>query len=58
MCYEATIASAGGDKTTLAKSHIISLEDAATNWYSSLLLNFQGFHMKPNTEEGILSYAQ
>jgi hypothetical protein len=36
MCYEATIASAGGDKATLAKSLIISLEDAVTNWYSRL----------------------
>jgi hypothetical protein len=58
MCYEAAITSAGGDKATLAKSLIISLEDAATNWYSRLLsgyiyswqqlkekfmLNFQGF---------------
>jgi hypothetical protein len=34
MCYEATIASAGGVKATLAKSLIISLEDATTNWYS------------------------
>jgi hypothetical protein len=39
MCYEATMASAGGDKATLAKSLIISLEDAATNWYSRLLLD-------------------
>jgi hypothetical protein len=29
MCYEAAIASTGGDKATLAKSLIISLEDAA-----------------------------
>jgi hypothetical protein len=36
MCYEATIASAGGDDATLAKSLIISLEDAAENWYSKL----------------------
>jgi hypothetical protein len=38
MCYEATMASAGGDKATLTKSLIISLEDAVTNWYSRLLL--------------------
>jgi hypothetical protein len=31
MCYEATIASVGGDDATLAKSLIISLEDAAIN---------------------------
>jgi hypothetical protein len=37
MSYEAAIASVGGDKTTLAKSLIISLEDAATNWYSRLV---------------------
>jgi hypothetical protein len=29
MCYEAAIASAGGDEATLAKSLIISLEDTA-----------------------------
>jgi hypothetical protein len=34
MCYEAVIASARGDESTLAKSLIISLEDAAANWYS------------------------
>jgi hypothetical protein len=28
MCYEATIASSGGDEATLAKSFIISLEVA------------------------------
>jgi hypothetical protein len=33
---EATIASASGDDATLAKSLIISLEDAAVNWYSRL----------------------
>jgi hypothetical protein len=58
MSYKAAIASAGGDEATLAKSLIISLEDAAINWYSRLppgciyswpqlkekfLLNFQGF---------------
>jgi hypothetical protein len=58
MSYEAAIASVGGDKATLAKSLIISLEDVAANWYSRLLpgciyswqqfkekfmLNFQGF---------------
>jgi hypothetical protein len=31
MCYEAAIASAGGDDDTLAKSFIISLEGAAAN---------------------------
>jgi hypothetical protein len=37
MCYEVTIASAGGDEATLTKSLIISLEDVAANWYSGLL---------------------
>jgi hypothetical protein len=37
MCYEAAIASAGGDEATLAKSLIISLEDASANWYSRLM---------------------
>jgi hypothetical protein len=36
MSYEATIASARGDKVTLAKSLIIAFEDAAANWYSRL----------------------
>jgi hypothetical protein len=38
LCYEAAIASVGGDKATLVKSLIISLEDATTNWYSRLSL--------------------
>jgi hypothetical protein len=36
LCYEAAIALAGGDEATLAKSLIISLEDATTNLYSRL----------------------
>jgi hypothetical protein len=36
MSYETAIASFGGDKTTLAKSFIISLENAAANWYARL----------------------
>jgi hypothetical protein len=36
MCYKAAIALAEGDEATLAKSLIISLEDAAANWYSRL----------------------
>jgi hypothetical protein len=73
ICYEAAIASAGGDEATLAKSPIISLEDAAANWYSKLLprciyswqhlkdkflLNFQGFQAELDTEEDFLSCAQ
>jgi hypothetical protein len=72
MCYEAAIASAGGDTATLVKSLIISLEDPTTNWYSRLppgciyssqqlkekfLLNFQGFHAELNMEEDFLSCA-
>jgi hypothetical protein len=40
MCYEAAIASAGGDEATLTKSFVISLEDAAANWYSRLPLRY------------------
>jgi hypothetical protein len=73
MCYEAAIASAGGDEATLSKSLIFSLEDAATKWYSRLLLkcifswqqlkenfllNFQGFQEELSTEEDFLSCAQ
>jgi hypothetical protein len=70
MSYEATIASAKGDEATITKSVIISLEDAAANWYSKLppgciyswpklkekfLLNFQGFQVEHNSEEDFLS---
>jgi hypothetical protein len=73
MCYEATIASTGGDDATLIKSLIISFEDATTNWYSQLrsrciyswqqlkekfLLNFQGFQMELSIEEDFISCAQ
>jgi hypothetical protein len=73
MCYEATIASAGGDEATLTTSLIISLEDATANWCSRVpprciyslpqlkekfLLNFQGLQVKLNTEEDFLSCAQ
>jgi hypothetical protein len=58
MFYEASIASAAGDNTTLAKSVIIVLENAIANWYARLqprsitswvqlkekfLVNFQDF---------------
>jgi hypothetical protein len=58
MSYEAAIALLGGDETTPAKSIIISLKNAAANWYARLpprsitswaqlkekfLINFQGF---------------
>jgi hypothetical protein len=36
MWYEAAIALAGEDESTIAKSLIISLEDVAANWYSRL----------------------
>jgi hypothetical protein len=36
MSYEATIASFSGDETTLTKSFIKSLENAAANWYARL----------------------
>jgi hypothetical protein len=73
MCYKAAIALASGDDVTLVKSLIISLEDAATNWYSRLppkciyswqqlkekfLLNFQGFQAEFSTEEDFLSCTQ
>jgi hypothetical protein len=34
MSYEAAIALFGGDETTLAKSFIILLKNAAANWYA------------------------
>jgi hypothetical protein len=66
MSYEVAIALSGGDDTTLAKSFIISLENAAANWYARLLprsiaawpqlkekilVNFQGFQVDLSTEE-------
>jgi len=58
MAYEATIASAGGDDSTMAKSFIMACEGFVANWYSylpqqsinnwhqlkgRLLQDFQGF---------------
>jgi hypothetical protein len=37
MSYEVAIASFEGDDTTLAKSFIISLKNAAAKWYARLL---------------------
>jgi hypothetical protein len=66
MSYEAAIGSCGGDDTTLAKSFIISLDNAVANWYARLpprsimswaqlkekfLVNFQGFQAGITTEE-------
>jgi hypothetical protein len=36
MSYEVAIALSGGEDTTLAKSFIISLENATANWYARL----------------------
>jgi hypothetical protein len=73
MYYKAVIALAGGDKATLRKSLITSLEDGAANWYSRLsprciyswqqlkdkfLLNFQGFQVELDTKEDFLFCAQ
>jgi hypothetical protein len=73
MSYEAMIALSGGDDTTLAKSFIISLENAAANWYARLpprynaswaqlkekfLVNFQGFQADLSTEEDLFSCQQ
>jgi hypothetical protein len=63
----------GGDDTTLTKSFIVSLEDAAVNWYArslprsiaswaqlkeKFLVNFQGFQVDLSTEEDFLSCHQ
>jgi hypothetical protein len=70
MSYEAAIASFGGDETTLTKSFIISLKNAAANWYARLpsrsiksweqlkekfLVNFMGFQADIITEEDFFS---
>jgi hypothetical protein len=62
MSYQVTVASAGGDDATMAKSFIIALEGPALTWYPRLpplsidywrslrdkfLLNFQGY--RPDT---------
>jgi hypothetical protein len=66
MSYEAMIALSEGDDTTLTKSFIIFLENAAANWYARLpsrsiaswvqlkekfIVNFQGFQADLSTEE-------
>ena len=58
MAYEATIASAGGDDSTMTKSFVMACEGSVANWYSylppqsinnwyqlkgKLLQDFQGF---------------
>jgi hypothetical protein len=63
MSYQVTVASSGGDNTTMAKSFIIALEGPALTWYTRLpplsidswrslwdkfLLNFQGY--RPDTD--------
>jgi hypothetical protein len=73
MSYKATIASFGGDDTTLTKSFITSLKNAKANWYARLpprsiiswaqlkekfLVNFQGFHVDIITEEDFFSCQQ
>jgi hypothetical protein len=73
MCYEAAIASGGGDEATLAKSLIISLEDVVANWYSRIpsgciyscqqlkekfMINSQGFQAELHMKEDFLSCAQ
>jgi hypothetical protein len=73
MCYEAAIASLGGNDTTFAKSFIISLKSIVTNWYMILqprsitswgqfkdkfLVKFHGFHAELSTEEDFLSCQQ
>jgi hypothetical protein len=73
MTYKVAIASFGGDETTLAKSFIISLKNAAANWYARLpprsitswaqlkekfLVNFQGFQADISTEEDFFSCQQ
>jgi hypothetical protein len=70
MSYEAAIASFGGDKTTVAKSFIISLENVGANWYARLpprsmtswsqlkekfLVNFKGFQADVSIEEDFFS---
>jgi hypothetical protein len=73
MSYEAVIASIGGDQATLVKSLIISLDDAATNWYSrhppgciytwphlkeKFLLNIRRFQAELDLAEDFLSCIQ
>jgi hypothetical protein len=73
MSYKAVIASFGRDDTTLTKLFIISLKNAATNWYARLpprsitswaqlkekfLVNFQGFQADITTEDDFFSCQQ
>jgi chaperone required for assembly of F1-ATPase len=73
MSYEAAIALFGGDETTIAKSFIISLENAVANWHARLplrsilswaqlkekfLVNFWGFQADVGTKEELFSCQQ
>jgi hypothetical protein len=73
MSYEAATTSFRGDETTLAKSFIISLKNAAANWYATLplrsitswvhlkekfLVNFYGFQADISIEEYFFSCRQ
>jgi hypothetical protein len=73
MCYEAAKTLAGGHEGILANSLIISLEDAAINWYSrhpprciyswqqlkdEFLLHFHGVQAEHDTKEDFLSCTQ
>jgi hypothetical protein len=73
MSYEAAIASFGGDDTTQSTSFIISLKNAAANWYTRLpprsimswaqlkekfLVNFHGFQAYITTDKDFFSCLQ
>jgi hypothetical protein len=73
MSYQVTVASSGGDDTTMAKSFIIALEGPALTWYTRLpplsidswkglrdkfLLNFQGYWPDTDTLAELSLYKQ
>ena len=73
MSYEASITSAGGDHSTLAKTFIVALEGATLDWFTELppgsiqswenlrnklLENYKGFRAKKSTAEDLWACKQ
>jgi hypothetical protein len=73
MSYEATISSYGGNAAVMAESFIMTVQNVAQTWYSSLrpgiitswqklkdmlVTSFQGFQTKPITSQTLFQCTQ